>query len=209
MGRRSRHSCRRLWRAVIERLWQLDAADLDSCRGWRHCCRQTGLAVAVPTAAARHSDDTTTVAVGSRLLSREDEATTFPTAVAAFAIAVAAALCAASLAATLLHLIGTVHPWTSVECVGIAAAAGGSDALPLGRSLREALTRLQLAEAPSLAMWRLSHQQVVCSTVGQTESSHFTSPNSHNRMSLIHKRIIFRIDEANVLNWRECERGVN
>ena len=55
---------------------------------------------------------------------------------------------------------------TCIECVVIAAAAGGSDALPWDRPRREAPTRLQLAEAPSLKMWRLSHQQEVCSTTG-------------------------------------------
>ena len=59
------------------------------------------------------------------------------------------------------------------------------------------------------AMWRLSHQQTVSSTAWRFKSSHFTSPNFHNRMPFIHKQIIFLIDEAYVLNWRECVNEVS
>ena len=47
--------------AAVALLWPLDAAVFECCRGRRHGGRQAGRAVAVPTAARRHSDDTTPV----------------------------------------------------------------------------------------------------------------------------------------------------
>ena len=143
------------------------AADLDSCRGRRHCCRQASRAVAVPTAAARHCDDAITVSVGSRRSSsccwvEKMRPPPSPQPQLPLSLPLSAP------PHWQLFIAHVLEQYILVWMCGLAAAAGGSyhDALPRGRPWREAARRLQLAEAPSLAMWCLRHQQEVCSTAG-------------------------------------------
>ena len=116
-----------------------------------------------------------------RLQSREGEVTTFPTAAAASAIAIhCRSLPSLTGSATLFHMC-----WNNTslfECVANAAAAGGSDALPRARPRRGAPTQLQLAEAPSLAMWHRRHHQQVCSTAGR-EAMHQRRSGPQDRRS--------------------------